>query len=58
MCAPSNLGIRRIEAYGQRKNLMVISGGIFSIALRISLAAFASRFVSMFIPTAHSPHRM
>jgi hypothetical protein len=31
----------------QRKNLMMISGGTFSIALCISSAAFASRFVSM-----------
>jgi hypothetical protein len=40
------------------KNLMVISGGTFSIALCISWAAFASRFVSMLIPTPHPLQRM
>jgi len=42
----------------QWKNLMVISGGSFSIALRISSAAFASRLVSMLIPTPQPPQRM
>lgn len=49
---------RRGRPPHQWKNLMVISGGTFSIALRISSAAFASRLVSMLIPTPQPPQRM
>jgi hypothetical protein len=41
-----------------RKNLIVISGGSFSNALRISSAAFANGFVSMLMPIPQPPQRM
>jgi hypothetical protein len=42
----------------QWKNLMVISSGTFSMALCISSATFASRLVSMLIPTPQPLQRM